>query len=61
MPTKKPRIQTILEIQTYEKFKIICETKMRTESQLSGYIITKYIKEYEQLHEEIKTNITPNV
>ena len=55
MPTKKPRIQT------YEKFKIICETEMRTESQLSGYIITKYIKEYEQLHGEIKTNITPNV
>lgn len=60
MPTKKPRIQTILEVQTYEKFKIICKTEMRTESQLSGYIITKYIKEYEQLNGEIRPDdLTP--
>lgn len=48
MPTKKPRIQTILEEDIYKKFKELCDKEMRTESQMSGFIITKYIKEYEE-------------
>lgn len=47
MPTKKPRVQTILEEDIYKKFKELCDKEMRTESQMSGFIITKYIKEYE--------------
>lgn len=47
MPTKKPRVQTILEENIYKKFKELCEKEMRTESQMSGFIITKYIEEYE--------------
>lgn len=53
MPTKKPRVQTILEIDTYEKFKYVCDKEMRTESQMASYIITNFITEYEQNHGNI--------
>jgi len=51
MPTKKPRIQTILEENIYQTFKELCETEMRTESQMGAYIITKYIEEYREKYE----------
>lgn len=57
MPTKKPRIQSILENDTYEKFKYLCKKEVRTESQLCSYIITKYIENYETEHGTI--NIPP--
>lgn len=61
MPTKKPRIQSILEIETHEKLKYICEQEMRTESQMVNYIITKYIDEYENKNGHIKNlNIIDN-
>ena len=47
MPTKKPRVQTILNEDIYEKFKILCDKEMRTESQMASIIITKYINDYE--------------
>ena len=50
MPTKKPRIQSILEIDIYEKFKYICELEMRSESQMTNYIITQFINNYEKQH-----------
>lgn len=50
MPTKKPRIQSILEIDIYEKFKYICESEMRSESQMTNYIITQFINNYEKQH-----------
>lgn len=53
MPTKKPRVQSILEKEIYEKFQYISEMEMRSESQMASYIITKYIKEYEQEHGNI--------
>lgn len=53
MPTKKPRIQALLEPEIYQKFKRLCENDMRTESQLGGKIITEYIKQYESIHGEI--------
>ena len=34
MPTKKPRVQTILNEDIYEKFKTLCDKEMRTESQI---------------------------
>lgn len=55
MPTKKPRVQTILETETHEKFKQICAKEMRTESQMASYIITKFISDYESNHGTIKT------
>lgn len=55
MPTKKPRIQTLLTIEEYNKFKSLCKIENRTESKLAGIIIGKYIKEYEAEHGEIKT------
>lgn len=48
MPTKKPRVQSLLEPETYEKFKRICENEMRTESQMGGYIIKQFIDNYEK-------------
>ena len=43
MPTKKPRVQTILNEDIYEKFKTLCDKEMRTESQMASFIITKFI------------------
>ena len=40
MPTKKPRVQTILNEDIYEKFKTLCNKEMRTESQMASFIIT---------------------
>ena len=54
MPTKKPRIQALLEQDIYLKFKKLCDQDMRSESQLGGKIITEYIKHYETIHGEIK-------
>ena len=47
MPTKKPRVQTILNEDIYENFKTLCDKEMRTESQMASIIITKYINDYE--------------
>lgn len=47
MPTKKPKIQAILEDDIYLKFKKLCEEENRSESNLAGYIITQYIKNAE--------------
>ena len=47
MPTKKPRVQTILNEDIYEKVKTLCDKEMRTESQMASIIITKYINDYE--------------
>ena len=54
MPTKKPRIQTILETEYYQKYKALCEKDGRTESNLGKYIIQNYIDQYEKIHGEIK-------
>ena len=47
MPTKKPRVQPILQEDIYEEFKTLCDKEMRTESQMASIIITKYINDYE--------------
>lgn len=60
MPTKKPRIQSILEVETHEKLKYICAQEMRTESQMVNYIITKYIDEYENENGQLKINMVKN-
>lgn len=60
MPTKKPRIQSILEVETHEKLKYICKKEMRTESQMINYIVTKFINEYENEHGNLKINMLKN-
>lgn len=56
MPTKKPRIQAILEQKYYDKYTYLCKRDKRTESNLGKMIIEKYIDDYEKLHGEIKLN-----
>ena len=56
MPTKKPKIQIILEKECYEKFKRLCEQEDRTESKLGKRIIEKYIEKYEEIHGKIDLN-----
>lgn len=53
MPTKKPRIQAIVEEDIYKKFKKLCHSEDRTESKLAGIIITKDIQQYESINGEI--------
>lgn len=55
MPTKKPRIQTILEEEYYKKFSYLCKRDGRSESNMSKFIIQGYIDQYEKVHGEIKT------
>lgn len=50
MPSKKPRIQALVNEATYEKFKILCEIEDRSESNFGGKIIADYINEYEKEH-----------
>lgn len=54
MPTKKPRIQAILEQEYYDKYKYLCDRDGRSESNFGKYIIQQYIDQYEKIHGEIK-------
>lgn len=54
MPSKKPRIQAILEQKYYDKYCYLCKRDNRSESNLGKMIIEKYIDEYEKVHGEIK-------
>lgn len=60
MPTKKPRIQALVEVEEYTKFKQLCKIEDRTESKLAGMIIKKYITDYEAEHGEIIITHTEN-
>lgn len=53
MPTNKPRVQSILETDTYNKLQIICKNEERSESNKIKHIITEYIRNYEAQHGEI--------
>lgn len=54
MPSKKPRIQALVDEKTYEKVKMICQIEERTESYIGGKAIELYVKTYESEHGEIK-------
>nr|WP_304057230.1 hypothetical protein [Enterocloster clostridioformis] len=56
MPTKKPRIQALLEESDYKKFQSLCKTKDRTESKLAGIIIKEFLDKYEAEHGKIKVD-----
>ena len=53
MPSKKPKIQSVLDPETHKKFQKICEMEHRSESQMAGIIIKKYISKHESEHGEI--------
>ena len=57
MPTNKNSMQYILDDEYFQKFKVI-QTKMkrRSSSDLSRYIVEKFIEDYEEIHGEIKTD-----
>lgn len=59
MPTDKPRIQALVTKDTYKKFKKLCEREQRSESNFSGYIITKYIADFENEHGVIEIKEEP--
>lgn len=50
-----------LNAETMEKVRYIAQKEDRPISKQFERITKEYIKEYEKLHGEIKTNITPNV
>ena len=55
MPTNKNPIQYILDDDYFRKFlEIQKKTKRRSSSNLSRYIVEKYIDEYENKHGEIE-------
>lgn len=56
MPTKKPRLQIILENEYYQKLNYLCKRDKRSESNMGKVIIEKYIDEYESIHGEIKVD-----
>ncbi|WP_320991536.1 hypothetical protein [Hungatella sp.] len=51
MPTNKPKLQVILEEETFNKLKELAEKDRRSLSQMGGLIIEKYIEEYETQQE----------
>lgn len=55
MPSKKPRLQILLEENEYQKFKTIAEKERRTESNLGKIAILNYISSYEEKNGTIKT------
>lgn len=59
MPSPNPRLQTIVEPETYEKVKYLCEKEDRSESQIVKIMIKKYLEEYESQNGSI--NIQQNI
>lgn len=58
MPSKKRKIQYLLDDNYYLKFKeIMTKEKRKSESQMSQYIVEKYIDEYEKRNGNIKIEI----
>ena len=47
MPTKKPKVQIILDENIYQKLKDIAEQDNRSISQMGSIIIENYIKNFE--------------
>lgn len=47
MPTKKPKVQIILDENIYQKLKDIAEQDKRSISQMGSIIIENYIKNFE--------------
>lgn len=54
MPTNKPKVQTILTNQYYEKLIDIAKEEGRSISQMTARIIEKYIDKYEETNGTIK-------
>ena len=56
MPTNKNSMQYILDDEYFQKFKVIQgKMKRKSSSDLSRYIVEKFIEDYEEIHGEIKS------
>lgn len=53
MPTRKPKVQGLINEKTSVKFKIIQEIEDRSESYLTGKAVEEFVKKYEIEHGEI--------
>ena len=51
MPTKKPIVQVVLDEETVKKLDEIANKEGRTRSNITAYIIKKYIEDYEAEHQ----------
>ena len=57
MPTNKNSMQCILDDEYFQKFKVIQgKMKRKSSSDLSRYIVEKFIEDYEEIHGEIKSD-----
>lgn len=57
MPTNKNSMQYILDDEYFQKFKVIQgKMKRKSSSDLSRYIVEKFIEDYEEIHGEIKSD-----
>ena len=59
MPTNKPRIQVILEEDVYKEYLEICNAENRKVSNMTQYIIKKFIDEYKTTHKELESLSSP--
>ena len=59
MPTNKPRIQVILEEDVYKEYLKICDAEDRKISNMTQYIIKKFIDEYKTSHKELESLSSP--
>lgn len=61
MPSKKPQLKAIVEIDDYEKFKMIADNENRTISNLLQTLIKEKIKHYESENGQINIGKTINM
>ena len=55
MPTNKNKMQYLLDDAYYHKFNVLCKKlKRKSASDMTKYIVEKFIDGYEEIHGEIK-------
>lgn len=55
MPTNKNKMQYLLDDTYYQKFNALCKKlKRKSASDMTKYIVEKFIDDYEEIHGEIK-------
>lgn len=59
MPTKKPIVQAVLEKDIYDEYISICKEEDRSASNMTQYIIKKFIEEYKTTHKKLESLSSP--
>ena len=60
MPSNKPQLKAVIDVEEYNKFKAIAEAENRSVSNLLQTLVKDKIKEYETKHGSIKINMLKN-